>query len=281
MPTYTSLKHQLSAALAEAWLRTLNASRYPGELFMQVLVPIVLAVIPLLLGRASGGADAAANFAANTGTDNYRSYMLIGACLFMVVSNSLWNIAYWLRFEQETGTFEAIYLTPTASLTLLFGVALYSTGRSTLAGLLSYFIGSLLFGVNPLAGNGLLALVFILVGLIPLYGVSFLFGALVLKVKESNALVSLMQWVVSLLMGMYFPVAALPPLVRGLALLFPPTWMANGARAAILDLNYFLRAWYLDMAMLWVFLAFMPLFSFWVFNRVEQGLKRNEGVGEF
>ena len=122
---------------------------------------------------------------------------------------------------------------------------------------------------------------FVAVGLVPLYAVAFLFGALVLRVKESNALVGLMQWVVSLLMGMYFPVAALPRLVRALALLFPPTWMVNGVRAALLGVGYFFEAWYLDLAVLWVFLLFMPLFSAWVFNRAELGVKRNEGVGEF
>jgi len=271
----------LSAALAETRLRLLNISRYPGQLAMEIVIPIVFAAMPILLGRATAGAGAEANFQANTGTANYVAFLLIGSNVFTIVSHAFWIIAYWLRFEQETGTLEAVYLTPTRSATLIGGLAIYSAIRGLTASLAAYVIGCILFQVNPFQGDVLLALLFILVGLIPLYAVAMLFGALVLKVKESNALVGLMQWVVSLLMGIFFPVAVLPPLVRAIAWLFPPTWMVNGVRSALLGVGFFFEKWYLDVAVLWAFLMFMPLFSFWVFQRVENNVRRHEGMGEF
>lgn len=277
-PTF---RQNLSAALAETRLRLLNISRYPGQMVMEIIIPIVFAAMPMLLGRATAGADAETNFRANTGTANYVAFLLIGSNVFAIVSNAFWHIAYWLRFEQETGTLEAIYLTPTSSLTLASGVALYSAIRGLTASVLAYFIGCVVFQVNPLQGDILLALLFVLVGLIPLYGVAFLFGALVLRVKESNALVGLMQWVVGFLMGIFFPVTVLPSFVRAVALLFPPTWMVNGVRSALLGVGFFFEHWYLDWAVLWTFLLFMPLFSFRVFHRVERGIRRNQGVGEF
>jgi ABC-2 type transport system permease protein len=276
-----SLSQTVSAALAETRLRLINISRYPGQMVLEVIIPIVFASMPMLLGRATAGDQAGANFAANTGTANYVAFLLIGSNVFTIVSGAFWHIAYWLRFEQETGTLEAIYLTPTSSVTLLSGVSLYSAIRSGGSAILAYIIGCLVFQVNPFEGNVLLAFAFILVGLVPLYGVAMLFGALVLKVKESNALVGLMQWVVSFLMGIFFPVTVLPPFVRAIALAFPPTWMTNGVRSALLGVGFFFGQWYLDLAVLWTFLFFAPLFGFWVFNRVETGIKRNEGVGQF
>lgn len=276
-----SLSQTVSAALAETRLRLINISRYPGQMVLEAIIPIVFASMPMLLGRATAGDQAGANFAANTGTANYVAFLLIGSNVFTIVSGAFWHIAYWLRFEQETGTLEAIYLTPTSSVTLLSGVSLYSAIRSGGSAILAYIIGCLVFQVNPFEGNVLLAFAFILVGLVPLYGVAMLFGALVLKVKESNALVGLMQWVVSFLMGIFFPVTVLPPFVRAIALAFPPTWMTNGVRSALLGVGFFFGQWYLDLAVLWAFLFFAPLFGFWVFNRVETGIKRNEGVGQF
>lgn len=90
-----------------------------------------------------------------------------------------------------------------------------------------------------------------------------------------------MQWVVSFLMGIFYPVAVLPPLVRVVALLFPPTWMTNGVRSALLGVGYFFGAWYLDLAVLWAFMIFAPFFGVWVFRRVEVGIQRNEGLGQF
>jgi ABC-2 type transport system permease protein len=276
-----AFKQHLSAALAETRLRLINASRYPGQLMMDIILPIIFAAMPMLLGRATAGPEAAANFAANTGTANYVAYLLIGANVFTIVSNAFWHIAHWVRFEQETGTLEAVYLTPTSSVTLIAGVSLYSAVRGVGSALIAYFLGCLVFGVNPIQGDVLLALLFIFVGLIPLYGLTFLFGAVVLKVKESNSLISLMQWLVSFLMGIFFPVTVLPPFLRLIAQLFPPTWMVNGVRSSLLGVGYFLENWYLDMAILWAFLLFAPLFSIWVFRRVESGLRRNDGIGKF
>jgi ABC-2 type transport system permease protein len=279
--TPPTLSQNLSAALAETRLRLINVSRYPGQLFLEIVIPIVFAAMPMLLGQATAGQDAAANFQAHTGTASYVAFLLIGSNIFTLVSNSFWHIANWLRFEQETGTLEALYLTPTSSKVLASGVALYSTIRSLGSALLAYILGCLIFQVNPLQGNVWLALAFIGVGLIPLYSMSLLFGAVVLKLKETNSLLSLMQWVVSFLMGIFYPVAILPPFVRVLAFFFPPTWMTNGVRSALLGVGYFFGVWYLDFAVLWAFMLLAPLLGFWVFSRVEAGIQKNEGVGQF
>jgi ABC-2 type transport system permease protein len=279
--TQSTLAQNLSAALAETQLRLINVSRYPGQLFMEIVIPIVFAAMPMLLGQATAGKDAAANFQAHTGTASYVAFLLIGSNIFTLVSNSFWHIANWVRFEQETGTLEAVYLTPTSSKVLASGVAFYSMTRSLASALLAYVIGCLIFQVNPLQGNVWLALAFIAVGLIPLYGMSLLFGAAVLKLKESNSLLNLMQWVVSFFMGIFYPVAILPPLVRVVAFLFPPTWMTNGVRSALLGVGYFFGEWYFDLAVLWAFMLLAPLLGFWVFSRVETGIQKNEGVGQF
>ncbi len=279
--TPPTLRNKLSAALAETRLRLINITRYPGQLFMEFIIPIIFAAMPMLLGQATAGDDAAANFAANTGTANYVAYLLIGANIFTIVSGAFWHIAYWVRFEQETGTLEAVFITPTSSAVLIAGVSLYSAIRSTGTAVVAFILGCLIFRVNPFQGDILLALLFLFVGLIPLYGVAFVFGALVLKIKESQSVLNLMQWLVSFLMGIFFPVAVLPPFLRLIAQLFPPTWIINGVRSALLGVGYFLETWYLDMAVLWAFLLFAPLFGIWVFNRTEGNLRSNQGIGQF
>jgi ABC-type polysaccharide/polyol phosphate export permease len=153
--------------------------------------------------------------------------------------------------------------------------------RSIVTAFIAYFIGSSVLGVNPLQGELLLALAFILVGAIPLYGMMLVFGALILKIKEANAIINLAQWLLNLLMGVFYPIAVLPPLARFAALLFPPTWMTNGVRSAILGVGYFFREWYFDFAVLWGFLIISPLVGIWIFQKVETSVQRSEGVGKF
>lgn len=276
-----SFKSKLRVTLASTRMRLVTISRYPGQVVVDIVIPIVFAAMPVLLGRATAGPDAAAVFKANTGTDNFVAYMLIGASAFTIVSYAFWHVAYWIRWEMETGTLEALYLAPTGRIWVAAGTALYSTMRSIFSALVAYFLGSWILGVNPFQGELLLAFVFILVGLLPLYGMALLFGAVVLKLKEANALINLMQWFVSLLMGVFFPIAVFPPAMRLLALLFPPTWMTNGVRSALLGVGFFFGEWYFDLAILWVFLIIAPWFGYWVFQKVEINIRKNEGVGQF
>jgi ABC-2 type transport system permease protein len=256
-------------------------SRYRGWFLLDIIIPTMIAAIPILLGQAMAGPSAAENFRLNTGTDNYVAYLLIGSNVFMMVSGALWNFGFWLRREQQTGTLEALYLAPTNRWLVLCGVALYGTLRSLVNFGMAFSLGCLLFGVNPFQGDILLALGFLLLGLIPLYGVSLFYGAVVLKLKEANAMIQLAQWLVSFLMGIFFPIAVFPPLLRAVALLFPPTWMNNGVRASLLGVGWFFQTWYRDLAVLAAFCVVAPVLGYWVFLRIERRIKANEGVGQF
>lgn len=268
---------------AVALARLKLSSRYPGWTLLDIVIPIVIAAMPILIGQAISGsaALAAQNFALNTGTPNYVAYMLIGSNVFMLVAGAFWQVGFWLRREMETGTLEALYLMPTGRGEIIAGISLYGALRSLFVFVVAFSTGSFIFGVNPLQGDILLALVFILVGMIPLYGLSLLYGAVIIKIKEANALVNLAQWVVSFLMGVYFPITVFPPLMRVVAMLFPPTWMTNGVRASLLNVGFFFERWYFDLGVLCAFSVVVPIVGYWLFLNTERGVKRNEGIGEF
>lgn len=259
-------------------------SRYKGALFMEALLPIVFAALPILLGvsvAAAGGGDPATAFLANTGTSNFKLYMLIGASTFMVVSLMLWLVGYWVRREQESGTLEALYLAPSKRIYVLAGVTTYAMIRSLIAFALAITLGSVIFGVNPLEGNVLSAMMFLSLGLLPLWGISFLFGAFVMKIKEANSVIQLMQWVVAFLMGVYFPLTFFPPLLRWVAMAFPPTVINDGMRGALLDLQTLYGGWYVNLAVLVAMAFVMPYLGYEVFLRMERRIKAREGVGQF
>jgi len=264
-------------------------SRYRGFLVMEALLPIIFAAFPLLLGTAIGGPNAGANFLRNTGqasvpdvTSYYRLYMLLGACTFTVVTLMMWLIGYWVRREQETGTLESMYLAPAKRFYVLAGVTTYAFLRSMLIFFIALTLGSLAFGVNPLSGNILLALGFMAAGFLPLWGIGFLFGAFILKIKEANSIVQMMQWVVAFLMGIYYPVTFFPPLMQYAAASFPPTMMNDGVRSSVLGVGYlFGSGWWVPFALLIGFSLVLPLLGYQFFLDTERRLKRKEGVGQY
>ncbi len=255
--------------------------RYPLAFMAAVLYPLVLALLPILLGRAAGGAAAGAAFASRVGTSDYEPYMLIGANLFALVTRAIWDVAFWLRGEQNSGTLESWFLAPTSPLAVLAGVAFWSAAHSLAASALSFGVGCVVFGVNPAQGDLALAALFALVGIVPLYGASALAGALVLRLKEADSVLQLAQWALSLLIGIYFPVTVLPAWMRWVSWLLPPTWLNQGLRAALLGLDHFLGHWYLDLAWLAALGIAFPLLSRWVIWSVSHRLRRGAGLGGF
>ncbi len=282
----STFRSQLGVVWAVFIARMRTISRYKGYLAFEIILPTLFAAMPILLGNAIAGSSsqAAANFEEHTKTASYVAFMIIGANVFMMVSGAMWNFGMWMRREQQTGTLESLLLSPANKTAILAGTALYISIRTSISFFTAFFLGCLAFGVpleEILAGNILLALVFIYVGMIPVYGLSFLFGALILEIKESNAIVNLLQWVISLLMGIFFPITILPQWLQFVAKVFPPSWMNNDVRASLIDISYFFGAWYLDLAVLFGFAIILPFMGLWVFSRAEKHVKKNQGIGTF
>ena len=256
-------------------------SRYKGSLLMDMLMPVVFAAMPILLGVAVGGSNAGQYFQENTGTSNFKLYMLIGACTFTVVSIMLWLVGYWIRREQETGTLESIYLAPAKQVYVLAGVTIYSLLRALSAFVVALIVGSLVFGVNLLEGNVLGAIGILMLGLLPLWGLSMLFGAFIMRVKEANSVINVMTWVVSFLMGVFFPIAIFPPLLQWVAAAFPPTIMNDAMRASMLNLSTFFGSWYISLAVMFAAAWTVPLVGYWFFSFTGKSVRRKEGVGQY
>lgn len=256
-------------------------TRYKGALIMEAVLPIAFAALPVLLGASVAGANAEAQFLANTGTPNYKLYMLIGASTFMVVTLMLWLIGYWVRREQETGTLESLYLAPARRIWVLAGVTSYAFLRAMIAFTIAMLLGSLVFQVNPFEGGTGIAVLFLAVGFLPLWGIAFMFGAFIMKIKEADSVIQVLQWVIAFLMGVFYPIALLPGYAQAVVRLFPPTVMTDGVRAAILDIGYFYGNVYTSLAVLFAMALIVPLLGYQVFETTERRLRRKEGVGHY
>jgi ABC-2 type transport system permease protein len=276
-----TLRTRADIAAWAAYARYRELASYPGWFLLDVFIPVIIAAVPILLGRAVGGADAATNFAQRSGTANYAAFLLIGANTFLMTLRAFWDIGLWLHKEQQTGTLEALYVTPADRRWLLVGLAAFNLARGLINFGLSFTLGCLMFAVNPLQGNWLVAIVFLCVGVTPLYALSLIYGAIVLRLKETDALIQIAQSVLTLAMGIYYPITVLPALARAAALFVPPMWMTNGMRAALLGTGYILGAWPRDVAVLAAMCLVGPPLAFAIFRRTERLLQRGAGVGEF
>ncbi|MFX0016905.1 MAG: ABC transporter permease [Promethearchaeota archaeon] len=260
-------------------------SRYKGALFMDVLTPLFLAAMPILLGQAMAGSTAAAsaNFQKNTGLSeaNYIAFIIIGANVFSSIMTSFWLFGLFIRREQTLGTLESLFMSPAHKLSILAGLTLYVEARSLFTFVLGYALGCIIFGVNPLQGQVLLALFILLLGLIPVNGLSFLLGALVLKVKQANTIFNTFQWPLAIISGVFFPVTVLPLFIQLFAFMFPGFYVTHDIQAALTGLKWLFGNIFLDLGVLFAFAIICPLIGYWLFAKTEARSKRAEGIGQF
>lgn len=266
-------------AVAGAHLKTMR--RYPGFLLADMVLPVLVTLAPLLVGQALAGPQGLHNFTENTGALDPRAYMLIGSSQLIIVSGALWNLGAWMRRELQTGTLEALYLSPAPRSWILAGVCLYGLCRDLLVFVTALTVGGAVLGIDLLDLRMVVAAALVAGGSISLYGLSLAYAGLVLRLKDVSAVTQLAQYATGLLIGAFFPIHVLPRLLQWAALAFPPTWVTQDVRAIMLDTSWMLEAWYSDLAVLLVFTLTLPVLGLLVFQRADVSMRQRDGVGGY
>lgn len=210
--------------------------RYPSWIVGSIVWPVLFPLAYLFGARALAGpgGEGIAAFARTAGTTNYVGFIVVGTTAWMWLNVTLWSVGTSLRNEQLRGTLESNWLTPAPRFALLLG----SASAHAVNFLIFLVIGGLefilLLGVrfDPHPAGTLAAVVLT----IPwVYGLGMAFAAVVLWVKEAQAMVYLVRAIFLVFAGMSFPVAALPPWMRAVAEGLPLTHSIAALRMAVLQ----------------------------------------------
>ncbi len=275
--TFTVLK----AVFKLNWYLT---TRYKGWFLFFIAFPVMFSVLPIFLGRAVAGdpARASQSFYRYTGTENYVVYMIVGSGIWVFAMSSLWGFGMWLREQQMTGTLEQLMLSPVNPFLLLVGEEIFNLILSAFQFTIALLAGSSLFGklgellnVKLLYSAGIL-----LLGMIPMYGLSMIFGGMIIKLKEAGAIIGILQMGLGFIMGIFYPLTLLPLWVRIISILFPLTIVNNDIRAILLSTGYIFSLPG-DILLLLAYTVVYPLLGFWVYEGVMSRLKRGEGIGGY
>lgn len=270
--------------VSELRLEFIHLLRYKEWVFAALLYPIIFASLPILLGTwlASGPEEASRIFAANIGTEAYSIFLLAGANMWFFVMTALWDFGLKLRREQSSGVIEDVYLAAGNLTWPLLGSGLFGFLQCIGRYVISMLIGSILYGtVRYILGlNFLFSVLVLTVGLVGVYGLSFLVGALVLKFKEAFSLMVLLQMLFGFLMGVFYPVSLLPSGLRELSYALPMTIALNDIRASLLATPYVLNV-YLDLLLMALQSAAYILIGLFLLRRSEVNIRRGVGLASF
>ena len=137
-----------------------------------------------------------------------------------------------LREEQIKGTLEQNFIAPINRFLLLVGTALAQIIISII--IFMSGIGATVLIVSPGSALGLLgAFAILLVGLIPLFGIGFVFAALVVRFKEPYAFTQVANVLFGVVTGTFYSVTVLPVWVQTVASAVPQTIVVADMRLTI------------------------------------------------
>ncbi|HEX8646041.1 MAG TPA: ABC transporter permease [Thermoleophilaceae bacterium] len=142
--------------------------------------------------------------------DDYYAFVVVGIVIFTVLTSTLITPVATLRAELQAGTFERMVLSPFGPVRSIASLLLFPLLLAFAMALLTLAYAGLVFSLNVRWSTAVLALPVGLLGAVAFAPFGLLLTAAVVLFKGTNAGATFVMTGVTLLAGVYFPVALLP-----------------------------------------------------------------------
>ncbi|MGQ9469694.1 MAG: ABC transporter permease [Nitrososphaerales archaeon] len=273
------LTYFFDGVIATAYKELKISLRYSTWILTMFAAPYVLSILMQTIGGYAGGSEAYGNFSAYTGTENVFVYLVLGGLLWMMAAVIMWDIGLLLNNERWRGTLEQNAMAPVPFISLAVGFTiadiLFTSPVFIVGVALSLFIG----GAFSLASLFQIFLLFI-IGLLPLYGMGLLFGALSFRSRRSYSIVNILNTILAILSGSLYPVTVLPFWLQLISNFIPLTHATTLVRTfSILPQLFLSESWRLPVLMLMVIIY--PMIGIFVFNMADKQARRKGDFAKY
>jgi ABC-2 type transport system permease protein len=142
--------------------------------------------------------------------DDYFAFVAVGLVIFGVLMSSLAVGPATLRQELVAGTFERLVVSPFGAVAGVLAMLLFPFAYAIVQGVVSLALAVLLFGLPIEWPSAALALPVALLGALAFLPFAVLIAAAVVVLKQAMAASNFLVAGISVVAGLYFPVALLP-----------------------------------------------------------------------
>jgi len=163
-------------------------------------------------------------------------YLLVGTIAWRFLGIIFENIGEVIAWERWEGTIEYTFMSPVPRLTHLLGMCGATLVRSLAFSVLILAAVTLFVPVDLSKANALSAVVLLAVGALAFIGLGIASASFPLMWTEKGLQMAyIVQAVVLLVSGVYYPIEVLPGWMQVLAAISPATYVIRGMRAALMD----------------------------------------------
>lgn len=163
-------------------------------------------------------------------------YLLVGTIAWRFLGIIFENIGEVIAWERWEGTIEYTFMSPVPRLTHLLGMCAATLVRALAFSIAILACVTLFVPVDLSRANVLSALVLLAVGALAFVGLGIASAAFPLMWTEKGLQMAyIVQAVVLLVSGVYYPVSVLPAWMQVLSTISPATYVIRGMRSALMD----------------------------------------------
>ncbi len=145
--------------------------------------------------------------------ENYFAFVIVGMAIMQVLLSTL-GVAATVREELQVGTFERLVVSPFGPVAGVTAMVVFPFLQSLLTAFIMIAIGGLLYGLPIDWATAPYAVPIALVGALAFTGLGLLFTAIVLIFKQAIGGTNFIIALITLVAGVYFPVALLPEWIQ-------------------------------------------------------------------
>lgn len=225
----------IRSVLAVAWRDARSMTRYKSWFVASFVWPIIYPFSLVFVGRGLAGpqGEGLERFGELAATTDYSSFIILGSLVWMFVNINLWVGGLSLMQDRTRGTFDTHWTMPVSKLALVVG--------ATLASLVLNFIPMIVAVVFYAAvgwltvSGSVVQIALAVLSVLPfLLGFLLCFAALTVRFREAGMVVQVIRTLFSVLCGLQFPIAALPPAMQAVGRTIPLTHFIEIVRHVVI-----------------------------------------------
>jgi ABC-2 type transport system permease protein len=169
-------------------------------------------------------------------TNHMILYLLVGTLVWHYLAVVFENVSELIAWERWEGTIEYTFMAPISRSTHMIGQTLFSLVYGLLHTGIILGVVVLFFRLDLGEANLLGGLLMLVAGSLSFIGLGIVASVMPLLFPERGAqMTHVIQALLLLVSGVYFPVSVLPEWIQIVARLSPATYVLEGMRAALLD----------------------------------------------
>lgn len=167
------------------------------------------------------------------GAPSYFAFAAVGMIVALVADSASDGIAFKVREEQLTGTFEAIAVQPIVAAQLCFGLVGFPFLFAMIRSLFYLLIAGIWMNLDLSKTSWIGLLLVLFTGAAALATLGIIAGAVVLVLKRGEVLAGMVVFAITLVSGSVFPVSSLPHWLRVIGSVMPLRFAFDGVRHAL------------------------------------------------